>query len=369
MAPFVLPAPLALAEKGHVSGKELIRAIAIGIETSVRFGMALPRGGPIADGLPAPAEVVGYSWNIFGGTAASGVIMGLDPAKMTHALGIAGVVAPVNTTKKFSTTSPMAMSKYGMAGWVCGAAVRSALLADMGYTGDATVLDGKYGFWRFSGYTQWRPSAIIEQLGKTWHFVKGMDYKIYPCCGLAHTALDCFINIITKNDIQPQDIDTITIYYDPYALQSIWQNKEIKSPMDAQFSVPYNFAVAAHRIEPGPEWQAEATMQNPSILKLMQRVRVKAHPEYTKVAQEDHNAKLAKVEVVAKGRTFSEERRYPKGRSITESTTLSDGELVDKFNDLASRILPSNKVKRAVSSIMSLEEKRNIAVVMKNVVV
>lgn len=367
--PFVLAAPLALAEYKHASGKELIRSLAVAFETSVRFAKALPKVQPIIDGKKAAQPVTGYSYNIFGGTAASGLILGLAPDKMANALGIAGTISPVNTRQKFVTTVPIAMTKHLMAGWICQAEVISALIADMEYRGDTKVLDGEYGYWRYIGSPKWQPEEIIEDLGQSWHFPAGANYKIYPCCGILLTSLDCLVHIISENKIKPQDIERITVYADPLCAEPIWQIKEIISPIDMQFSVAYIFSVAAHGIKPGPEWHESTTRQNPSILSLMPKINALPHPDYEKACKADPDARLGKVEVVARGKIFSEERSYYKGAPRPKQYKLTDNELVDKFKNQVSGILPASKIDRAIESILNLERQEDIANLMRDITI
>jgi 2-methylcitrate dehydratase PrpD len=364
--PFVVAAPLALAEGTHASGKELIRAIAIALEISVRLGKAFPKKARMVEGKVVPPPVRGYSWTIFGGTAASGLLLELDPARMAHALGIAGSIAPVSARQKFMTTLPVGMSKHLMAGWVCGAEITSALLADMGYIGDTTVFEGEYGFWRFSGYPHWDPDAVFKELGESWQFVGGTNYKLYPCCGVFRTALDCFIDVIAENDIQPQEIESIRVYMEleKFGVKPIWLNTEIMTPIDAQFSAAYNFAVAAHRVKIGPEWQELGTLKNASILDLMKKISIEPHPDFAK--HEAATADLGKVEVVARGKTFSEERRHAKGSPSPEAYQMSDNELVDKYRHQALRILPVHKLDETVDNILGLECIEDMSVLMKN---
>ncbi|MFC1970998.1 MmgE/PrpD family protein [Chloroflexota bacterium] len=367
VTPFVLAAPLALAEGNHTSGKEFIRAAAIAIETSVRFAMAFRKVREISDESDTHKPATGYSWNVFGGTAASGLVLGLDPNKIANALGIAGVISPVNAREQFASSVPMAMTKHLMAGWMCGSEITAALLAEMGYIGDTAVLDGENGYWKFSGYGQWEPDAITDGLGKIWHFVAGTNYKIYPCCGILRTCLDCFIDIINKNNIKPGDIEKIKVYEDPSCTRPPWQNKDIKTSVDAQFSVAYTFSVAAHGVEVGPEWQDLGTMQNASILRLMEKITAEPHPDYMKVHREDPTSKLGKVLVVAKGKTFSEERRHFKGDSDPEEFRLKDDDIAEKFRQQSCKILLPEKVDRAVDSILSLESESDICNVMKSI--
>ncbi|MFC1815766.1 MmgE/PrpD family protein, partial [Thermodesulfobacteriota bacterium] len=367
VTPFVLAAPLALAEGAHTSGKEFIRTAAIAMEISVRFGKAFHKVREISDESGTHKPVTGYSWNVFGGTAASGLILGLDHTMMAHALGIAGVISPVNAREQFATAVPMAMTKHLMAGWMCGSEITAAFLAEMGYIGDTTVLDSENGYWKFSGYGQWEPDAITDGLGERWHFVAGTNYKIYPCCGILRTCLDCLIDIINKNNIKPEDIEKIKVYADPSCTRPIWQNKDIKTTTDAQFSVAYTFSVAAHGVKIGPEWQDLGTMHNASILGLMEKITAEPHPEYMKVHREDPTSKLGKVVVVAKGKTFSEERRHFRGDSGPEEFRLKDDDIAEKFRQQASKILPPEKVDRAVDSILNLESEADICKVMKSI--
>jgi 2-methylcitrate dehydratase PrpD len=366
VTPFVLAAPLAFAEGLHSSGKELIRAIAIALEISTKFGKAFPKSGQIVGGKVVPLPVKGYNWTIFGGTAASGVLLGLNLEKMSQALGIAGLIAPVNARQKFMTTVPVTMSKHLMAGWMCAAEVTSVLLSDMGYVGDTKVFEGDYGFPRFCGYTRWEPTAVTEELGKSWEFVKGTNYKIYPCCGVFSTAMDCFMHVIRENQMQPDSIDRITVFVEleNFGVEPIWKNTEIKSSVDAQFSAPYNFAVAAHGVKPGPDWQALDIMRSPAVLELMKKITVSPHPDFEKHAAAA--AKLGGVEVIARGKIFKEERRHAKGSPSPKEFRLTDDELVEKFRDQALRILPINKVNRAVDKIMGLELEKDVSEVTEN---
>jgi 2-methylcitrate dehydratase PrpD len=367
--PFVLAAPLVLAEGTRASGKELIRAIAIALEISVRFGKAFPKKAQMVEGKVVPPPVRGYSWTIFGGTAAAGLLLGLDPCRMAHALGIAGLIAPVSARQKFMTTLPVVMSKHLMAGWVCGAEITAALLAEMEYIGDTTVFEGEYGFWRFSGYRQWDPDAVVKGLGENWQFVGGTNYKLYPCCGVFRTALDCFIDVIAENDIQPKEIESVRVYLEleNFGVQPIWQNTEIRTPMDAQFSAAFNFALAAHRVKIGPEWQELSTLTNQSILDLMKKISVEPHPNFAK--HEAATADLGKVEVVARGKKFKEERRHAKGSPSPEGYQMTDNELVDKFRHQALKILPVHKVDKTKDNIFGLEYMEDTAMLMKDLTI
>ena len=77
----VLPAALAMAERnGGVSGKDLIAAVATGVDLMCRLGL-----GAMGSLNWILSSTAGY----FGGTVAAGKVLGLDENKLLHAMGIA----------------------------------------------------------------------------------------------------------------------------------------------------------------------------------------------------------------------------------------------------------------------------------------
>lgn len=370
VSPYVIPAPLAVAESVRASGKDLILATVLGHEITARLSLGLtefshydPEKGGIRY-LPA----YGYSQCIFGGTAGAGNILKLGHKKMSHALGIAGYNCPVPTFAKWAETAPSAMTKYGSAGWLSTAATTAALLAEMGYTGDTALFDGEYGFWSFyascaSG--NWEPDRVMKKLGETWHFLE-IAYKPYPCCRLIHGVLDCFMSIIDKNNLVPENIESVRAFCHPIVEKPIWANNELATHVDAQFSVAYALSAAAHRIRVGADWQDLDMMRNTKLLEFMKKVSYQSHPGIFEGRRKDFRSLLSMVEVVAKGKTFREERVYPKGTAFTDAE-MTDEELVEKFRHNACSVLTQDKIDTAVKTLLQLERVENITELMKHV--
>ncbi len=205
VAPGILPAMLALAEKGGASGKSLISAMAAGNEISARFGYCLgyhrdPEHLAKAKSVGF-AEVSGYASQIFGALG-SGMLLGLDSEEMTNALGLVGNIVPVQAqTKFFRTPPPAGMQKYCLMGWMNNTILVSVLLASCGYKSDAAVLEGDYGFWRFVGSYKWDPARLLDKLGTEWLMLPITVYKPYPACRCLHTAMGCLRHIIKENKL------------------------------------------------------------------------------------------------------------------------------------------------------------------------
>jgi 2-methylcitrate dehydratase PrpD len=163
--PSVVAAVLALAENKQTSGKELILSIILGLEMTKRIAYA------------APLE--GISASVFGAVTSAGKILKLSHEKLNNAIGLAGYICPPErTVMKYTTTHPTNMAKYGPMGWVAQIGVTSALLADMGFTGDTEVFETDWNYWKFVGKSEWDAASVLNGLGTKWQ--THIEFKLYP---------------------------------------------------------------------------------------------------------------------------------------------------------------------------------------------
>jgi len=375
---YVIPAVLAIAESAGASGKDLILATTISLEISARLARAVGRHNITPQDIQrqrgSKPGLTGNAYSNFGAAAGAGRLLNFDEEKMLHALGIAGHLCMVLSYGRWGAGGFGYMAKYGVPGWQSTGAVTAVLLAEMGYTGDTTVLDDpERGFCYYVGYPNWYPDEITGDLGKTWCFNYRLHYKPYPCCGVFHSVLDCFCDIIEQNNLMPEEIESVRLFSrggmgPPRKGSPPPIKKEIEGISAAQFNLPYNIAVAAHRVRRGVEWVEPDTMKNPSILKFMDKVTLQAHPDYMKELEKDPLSALAKAEVVARGKTFTVERKYRRGTTGTEARPTDD-EIVEKFRHNAVRILSKDKIDRAVEALLKLEKIDSISQLIRQVTV
>lgn len=355
-SPCVVPAGLALGESVGASGKDLITALVIGHEISARLGsvltdlMEMPKTGL------ALSSVHGYSMHALGAAASGARVMKLDAERMAWALGIAGYNAPVPAMIKFCKTTPIPMTKYASTGWISHVGVTAAMLAEMGYTGDTTVLDGDYGFWRYtaSDGEKWNPRKVMEGLGKQWFFDRSrVFYKQYPACGLFLTELDELGRIMEENQLAPDDIESVRIVGIPLYGEAVWTSKDIRTNLDAQFSVAYNVAAKAYQVTPA-DWQAESTLADPRIKRFMMKVSVGTDPQGAGF-----------LEVVAKGRRFVIKKGQQKDEEMSKDTSREHGmtiaQSVAKFKDNASKVLTAANAENAAQVILQLEKLNRVS--------
>ena len=355
ITPYVLSAPLAMAECKNVHGKDLITAIAVSHEIAQRItsGLVIPdrlSRTTTETGISIHLPIHGYGVNIFGSIAGVAGILGLSADKIAHAFGIGGSMCPVPTLMQFAQGIPGSMTKFSPSGWVAQAGVTAALLAQMGYTGAEDVLDGEFAFWKSFAADGWNPGFVVSDIGRAWFFSGAVGYKGYPCCGAMQGALDIFSAIIDKFDIQPQDIREVNVVLNLLAELALWKNREIENHIDAQFSTAYVFAAAAHRIPAGRKWQEEETYRTPEIKECMKRINIftPASPHYSE--------RRAVVEVVVKEKNSTRETRYTEKDAGHAMAVMDDKQLQEKFRKNASPMLSPEKIEQALNAIFSLEE-------------
>jgi 2-methylcitrate dehydratase PrpD len=353
--PCVIAGTLALAEQKHASGAELIVAIAVAYEIASRMAEVLP-----GDLTPAPH---GYGSSMFGAVAGAGRILRLDGDGMAHAFGIGGFAAPIPAMTRFEGTDPpIAMTKYISIGSVAQTAVTSALLANLGYTGDMTILDGPEGFWRlFGGDAQrWNPDRLISGLGDEWRAPPAW-YKRYPCEVLIGVAAGRLVEIMRRNQLSPDEIDAIRFASLPVLANACHRATELTTHIDAQFSVPYALAVVAHGIPAGPAWQQESAMCDPAIARLMRRIEVEVHPDALNAEAMKRVTSVGELpsllEVRARGEVFTVDG--------VEELRMTEEDIVGKFVSAASTVLTPHKVEEVWQSVLDLENVEDINLFME----
>lgn len=358
--PNLVPAILAVGESVGASGKDIILAIAVAHEIALRLSWGL---SPIMTVAPDEGGGQTFRWTPsygfarfnLGAAAAVGILLGLDAERMAHAIGLAGHHAQLPTNAKFAHSDPpAAMTKYGTAGWQSTGAIISGLLAEMGYVGDLTLFESEVGFWRFSGSETWQPEKVLAGIGGEWGYPANIDYKPYPCCRLVHSALGLFLRLIDEQHLTPDDISSVRVIGHPYGIHPNSMNMKITSNIDAQFSIPYIFSVAAHGVPVGPGWQAEETMRDARILEFMERVTYEVHPDYYVAGSRAATTSLGAIEVRTSKGTFEESTDYPYGTPLA-GYRFEDDALAEKFRGNAARLLTPGRIAVIIETVLALD--------------
>lgn len=367
VSPYVLPGAMAAAEVHRKPGRTVLEAIASSHEMSFRFGKAMDNQRDTKDGKLVQLKAFGYASTIFGATAAFGHVRGYSRETLAHALGIAGIISPVNPQLGWFEHTPSSTVKYLMGGMLAQQALTAAYSAELGHRGDLLVLDDpRYGYPAFIGTEKWEPQHLTEGLGEVWQFPKFSSIKPYPHCRIMHALMDCLIGIVKTNDIKPDEIEAMTVYVEGISQRPVWLSREVANSHDAQFCMAHGMAVAAHLVKPGKDWMSPELIFSPSVMSLMERVQTIVHPDYVKLLDGNAASRPALVELKARGQTFKAEKRYPKGSpSPDPETYMTDAELFAKFRHNCDGMLDPDAIDALVEKVMALETVEDFGTVMR----
>ncbi|HET7096610.1 MAG TPA: MmgE/PrpD family protein [Casimicrobiaceae bacterium] len=262
----VVPAALAAAElRGGVRGAEFIAAVAAGLETICRLGVAT-RIGIIESGF-IYTPLFGH----FAATVAAGRVLGLDVARMVNALGIAYSQVAGN----HQVTRDGALTKRMQPGFAAQSALVSVQLARRGVRGAQATFEGVDGFLRVYLRDRCDRDALRDRLGERYEFVE-LSYKPYPCCRFNHTAIDAALALRASADVRPERIRRIRAAVNRQAFEAVCTPVDVrKAPrtvVHAQFSIPFTVAAALVDGSVRLGHFDEASLRREDILALAQRV-------------------------------------------------------------------------------------------------
>src|SRR5438093_1088844 len=191
----LVPAVLALGESEHLSGRAILTALVAGYEGMIRIGMAAP-GRFHARGWHATATC-----GAFGAALAAGTCLALDADRLTAALGIAASMA--SGVMEFLEDGSWVKRLHP--GWAAQSGIQAAVLAQGGFTGPATALEGRLGFYRAALGETPDIARHLKSLGTEWETVRS-SFKLYPCCHLNHAYLDAVSRLRRTNGLRADQV-------------------------------------------------------------------------------------------------------------------------------------------------------------------
>ena len=173
----VIPAAWAAARNENAGGHRFLEAVLRGYEAVCRIGNTV---GPRHYEVWHNTATCGP----FGAAVAAGSILGLSNNALVDALGNAGTQA----SGLWEFLPAGAMSKHLHAGRAAESGLIAAQLAEEGFTGPATILEGEKGFYR-ALCPDPQPAALLEGADGPWQLLLA-SMKPWPSCRHTHPAID-----------------------------------------------------------------------------------------------------------------------------------------------------------------------------------
>lgn len=331
----LVSALLPLAQARRSSGRAVLYAYAAGFEVNVRLGRMLNPG------LYERGWHVTRTLGLFGTTAACARLVGLDSARIAHALGIAASMTG-GLRQNFGTmTMPLHV------GLTSRDAIHAVLLAERGFESDPGGMDGKYGFFR--AFAEQSPPLPV--FGSPFELVdSGIIFKPFPTGAPSHAAIDAALALRERLGGQTgaAAIGQVTCFVHPWNAMTL---RDV-APTDPRLArVNLSFCIAAALLYGRVSWREfnEETLADPALQALMRRIAVKISPDLP-----DNGEFPAEVHVeTVDGKLLRHRSDVPPGGSTRR---WGDAEVIAKLRDCAAAVLSSDEVDAVIDKVQRLED-------------
>jgi 2-methylcitrate dehydratase PrpD len=334
VTPEVVPPALAVAEQRELGGRDLLVAIAAGLETVVRVGAGMRYPAMRARGWHSPG-VIGP----FGGAAAIASLLGLDAGRFHNALSLAGTQSAGTFAHWGTPTIKFHQSRGALSGLLAG------LLAEQGFPAGPEILTHHHGG-LFNLYSDGGdPAAAVAGLGEDW-LLETISLRLWPAGSSIQSVITAMFALVEEHDLRPGDVERVEV-----GLSKTVYDMHGSLPWDSKFrallSTPYVTGVVLHDRRCWFEQFEPARIADPALDGFI-RERIRVGPDETV------EGTGALVTVHTKdGRTLGDRRAYPRGDA---ADPLTREEIVTKFRDAADGLLEPEATERAIEMLIGLAD-------------
>jgi 2-methylcitrate dehydratase len=338
----LIPPILAVGEREHLSGKEMITAIVLGYDLSYRF-----LAGIVGAGLEE------RGWNIDTRGAyiiplVAGKILGLNEAQMENAIGISASSHAVfgildHPSEELTMTKNIRYPTMAYGG------ILAAMLAQKGFTGPTRMIEGHNGFIEVIMKGDYDLKKLIDT-ERRFIVCDSCSIKSIIAEYSAHGHLTATLTLVKEHDIKPEDIAEVRIKASLRCARHTGDpaKKYPNNKETADHSSYYLTAIAIIDRQIGPGQFSSEKYADPRVHDIIDKVSLEGDEEFEKIRP------AGMTEIVTKeGSRYSCRVDFPRGHPLNPMT---DKEIADKFQSMASRHMGNEQMNQIINTVLELEE-------------
>ncbi|MBN2211994.1 MAG: MmgE/PrpD family protein [Sedimentisphaerales bacterium] len=360
----VLPVVLAAGQIAGVSGKDVLAAMVLGIETAARIGIPYNhrRQGVQGRGF-LPTSVIGG----FGAAWAASRLLKQSIEQAVNAAGINYAQASGNRQALFEKT----LTKRLQPAFAARNAFWAACLAGNGITGPEACFEGEAGVFRV--YINAEPPKPEDVMKKRDYFeIERNTIKRFTSCGLAHPLTQAALDLAKEHRFKREDIQEVAIYShggpDGENLTGGPFKMGNNPQVNAQFCNAYGVAVGLLRGKAGlAEFTNEQVLKDTEVAEFAQQIKILTEladiPKVKRI-EDDFPPHVDKPHVlVVKTRDGRELRKMYTIREILSPKRMSMDDTVEKFYECTrfSGVCSDDKAHKIISMVLKLDHLANIS--------
>jgi 2-methylcitrate dehydratase PrpD len=261
---YVLPALMSQAQTDELSCREMLRALVLGYEIVTRVARSFDVRHVVMQSHGRYAAL--------GAAAGTGIARRLDPRTLACALGAAvTLVGP-------GPRNHLAEGAMIRNAWAASGAWNGLMALEWTACGLGGIPEAVYDVYATVLGGQAQPDRLTQGLGEQWAVLEGYT-KIYACCQHLHSAVEAALQL---RALHPQlarieQIERVEVQTHPLALPLV--NPRPTTTLGAKFSMPHAVAAALQKGDAGAQAFTTATLGEPDIARLRERVHTTAWPD------------------------------------------------------------------------------------------
>ncbi len=333
---------LAVGESVQAGGPDLVTAAVLAYEIQCR----------LCDAASLRKHGVDHvTYGALSSSAAACKLLGLDAARTTNALGIAGVC---NVALRQTRAGEMSMWKGCAFANAARNGVFAALLAAEGMTGPAPIFEGELGLEKL---ILREPVKLAPLGGKGQPFMIDQTYiKFWPAEYHSQSAIDAALQLRPQvGDVSK--ISSIDIHTFNAAVDIIGKDPEKWRPQTretADHSLPYCTAVALTDGDVTDAQFAPSRFTDPKLLELV--AKIKLHRDAALNERYPRGIPNRLTVKLADGRTLVKEVEFPRGHA---RNPMTDAEVEKKFRTMVEPRYGKAATDRILAACWELEKLKN----------
>ncbi len=341
----VIPAILALGEREHLSGQDIITAIVTGYDLSLSF-----LEGAVSTGM----EKKGWNGDTRGAyimPIVAGKLLGLNDVQIANAVGISASCHSVlgildNPEEEYTMTKNIRFPSMAYNGII------AAMLAKNGFTGPTTVIEGHDGFVETIMQNEYDLDRLTNLNGK--FAIRNTCVKSIIADFSSHGHLSATLELGRKYDINPADVEKITITTSKRCAEHTGDSikKYPKNKETADHSSYYLTAIAIMDRQIGPAQFSPDKYNDPKVFELINKITLVGDQNLDKIRP----AGISEI-TTKQGKTYKQRVDYPRGHA---KNPMTDEEIIKKFESMASEHMNNEQIELIVNNVFDLDKHDDI---------
>jgi 2-methylcitrate dehydratase PrpD len=336
----IVPAALAMAERGKCSGRALLRAVALGYDVGCRLTQSLDAHQFREDGHST------HSFGpMFGAAAAAGALAGLKEAQIRHVLSY--------TAQQASGIScwmrdPEHIEKaFDFGGMPARNGTAAAVMVADGFSGVEDVFAGERNFFVVYGRSP-QPERLVQGLGETYEIMNA-NIKRWSVGSPIQAPLDALAELMQKNDFKADEVEHVMVRVAHQGANTV-DNRDMPD-------ICMQHLCAVMLLDGTVSFASshdEKRMQNSRVLEVRKKITLRGDDALTRAMP----SRQGIVELrLRDGRSLAHHTRAVRG---TAENPMPRAEVEAKCTDLIAPVIGKARARLLCEAILDLEKVRDV---------